>query len=397
MDYVGYIDDANRFSVCGWVADRHDWEQSLRVDILVNGQPQGFAHANEFREGLAQLNPAATGRYAFRYYFANPLSMYRPHEVTVRVSNSNYFLTRIGGSIGAIKPDPNTSSARPSGPILLSTSGRTGSTLVMATLAQHPNVVVAGDRPYEVEMACYYSYALRTLLAAGDQSRSLRTDRITATENRFHIGFNPYFDYSFSSVFKNRETLWSFLSDRVPARLSQAFRDIILDYYQEVAADQGIEHPIYFAEKSLPERDSRLGVRFMFPNVREIVLVRDLRDVLCSSIATKNAEFEPILKATVAAGQQFVNILDEARPGLMLLKYEDYIERKEQTVAHLYEFLGLSAVREDTERTGALFDVHATSKSPTASIGRWRDDLTPDQKARCEVLAPYLERLGYAV
>ena len=81
-------------------------------------------------------------------------------------------------------------------------------------------------------------------------------------------------------------TLRRYLNSRVPGRIGAAFREIILDYYEEVAGDQAVDHPLYFAEKSLPERDARLGIRFMFPNTHEIVLIRDLRDVfvLCDEI-----------------------------------------------------------------------------------------------------------------
>lgn len=397
VDIVGYIDEANRFFVTGWATDRDNWERSLRVDILVNDVPVGWAEANIFRSGLADLDPAATGRYEFRYYFAGPLSLYQQNTVSVRVSGTKIFLANSHKSIPAAKPDPLASAVRPGGPILISTCGRTGSTVIMAELANHPNIVVAGDRPYEVEMGCYYAYALRTLSAHGDAARSLAPDRITATENHFHIGFNPYFQQAYAKIFKQRDRLEQFISERVPPRLAQAFRDIILDFYQDVAADQGIAHPIYFAEKSLPERDSRLGIRYMFPNVREVLLVRDFRDIVCSSMATKGADFEQIFKDVVAAAQMFRKILDAGTDGLLILKYEDYVTNKPEALARLFGFLGLGVPGAGEGGLKALFNVHATSASPEASIGRWRRDLTAEQQARCEAFAPFLEHLGYGV
>ncbi|HVY15456.1 MAG TPA: hypothetical protein VHB27_09515, partial [Rhodopila sp.] len=274
--FVGYIDESNRFFVTGWVADRSDWSRSLRVDVLVNGVPVGYCEANLPREGLKSLDPNATGRYVYRYYYANPLSMFEANHVTVRVSSTKAYLIETKGVIPAVSLDRSDVAQRPLGPVLLSTCGRTGSTAVMSEMARHPHIIVAGKRPFEIELGCYYAYALRTLCAATDTERSLRADRITATENRFHIGFNPYFDHALApTVFKNPLKLSEFLYERVPSHLAKAFRNIILDFYQEVAADKGISYPIYFAEKSLPERDSRLGIRYLFPNVREVVLVRD--------------------------------------------------------------------------------------------------------------------------
>jgi hypothetical protein len=274
--------------------------------------------------------------------------------------------------------------------------GRTGSTAVMATLKQHPNIVVAGGRPYEVELGSYYAYALRTLLAAGDHERSLRTDEITAIANRFHIGFNPYFAPSFASVFKDPLTLERLMTKRLPGRLGRTFREIILDYYEEVAIDQGVERPIYFAEKSLPERDSRLGFRFMFPNLREIVLVRDLRDVVCSAASSNGLDFDPLVEATNSAARQMLAIAEEASANTITIKYEDFVLDKPATMSRLFTFLGLAPVIPDESSMGALFATHATSVTPAASLGRWKRDLTAEQQRKCEVFGKFLDHFGYS-
>lgn len=395
MNFIGYIDEVTRFHVAGWVADQDDWTKNLNIDIIVNGSGEGECVADCFRQSLDELHPQAHGRYAFRFYFDDPLSLFSEHDVRVRVSGTTYFLTRDYPPLASIERDRNTSACRPSGPVLLSTMGRTGSTAIMALLAQHPNIVVAGERPYEVEMGCYYSYALRTLLANGDHTRSLRTDDITHTANRFHIGFNPYFEPSFVNVFKNPLVLQKYLTSRLPARVGSAFREIILDYYEELAKDRGTDHPIYFAEKSLPERDSRLGIRFMFPNLKEIVLVRDLRDVVCSSASSNGLSFNRIIEDVEIAARQTVAILEEDRPSILLLRYEDIILNRKKALSNVFNFLGLATIAEDDQSLGQLFASHATSVNPAASIGRWKRDLTPDQKENCERLRPLLDRLGY--
>ncbi len=396
VQYVGYIDEANRFFVTGWIADQDDWSRSVMVDILVNGVPVGQATADHYRDGLNELHPAASGRYVFRYYFADPLSMFEANHVSVRVSNTTVHLVEPNEPIPAARPDPTVTGRRPGGPILLTTCGRTGSTAIMSELARHPNIVVAGARPFEIEMGSYYAYALRVLSAAGDPVRSLRADQITAAEHRFHLGFNPYFEQVLGPiVFKDPTRLSHFIHDRVPARMAAAFREVILDYYQEVADDQGIEHPLYFAEKSLPERDARLGIRFMFPNLREIVLVRDFRDIVCSSMATKNANFNLVFEDVLAAAAMMARIVTDGTDGVLLLKYEDYVTNKPEALARLFGYLGLGVPGGEDGALKSLFDVHATSASPEASIGRWRRDLTAEQRERCGAFAPFLERLGY--
>jgi hypothetical protein len=396
MDYAGHIDEVSRFHVAGWVADRNDWSKSLSVDIFVNGKGQGVCVADRFREKLDALHPNATGRYAFKFYFANPLSMYHEQDITVRVSATSYYLIRKQTPIKAIEGDPEVSIRRPTGPILVSTMGRSGSTAIMAILAQHPNIVVAGERPYEIELGCYYAYALRTLTAAGDQEKSLRSDRITAAENRFQIGFNPYFAPAFATVFRDQSILPRYLASRLPARISGAFREIILDYYEELANDKSIADPIYFAEKSLPERDARLGIRFMFPRVKEIVLIRDLRDVVCSSTRSNGSSFDLILAHTTYAADRLMDILQERRPSTIIVRYEDFILHREQTISRLSLFLGLPIITPDEQRMDELFAAHATSTTPQASIGRWKHDLTAEQQERCGIFDPVLRAFGYS-
>jgi hypothetical protein len=343
------------------------------------------------------LHADATGRYAFRFYFAAPLSMYDDHEISVRVKDTEYYLIQQRSSIQALAADPEVSVYRPGGPVLLTTTGRTGSTAVMAVLAQHPNIVVAGARPYEIELGCYYAYALRTLVANGDHQKSLRTDNITATENRFNLGFNPYLKAGHGEVFKDPMVLERYMTRRLPARLAGAFRDVILDYYEEVAREQGIEYPLYFAEKSLPELESRRGIRFMFPKVREIVLIRDLRDVVCSSTSSSGTSFDRALGANFAAAKLLQSIEGEKNPSIMFLKYEDFVLDSEKTTDRIFRFCGLAPVRSDERGMNDLFVTHATSSTPAASIGRWKKDLNTEQLKRCEVLNPFLDYFGYTV
>jgi hypothetical protein len=397
MDYIGYVDEISRFCVAGWVADRDAWGLSQTVEIFIKGQARNFCKADDFRGHLDELHPDATGRYAFRFYFPTPLSMFETHEVTVRVKDSDYRLIQQRPIIQAIATDPNTSSYRPGGPILLSTTGRTGSTAVMAVLAQHPGIVVAGTRPYEVELGCYYAYALRTLTADGDHYKSLQTDTITSTANRYNIGFNPYFKAGHADVFKDPTALEGFMQRRLPLRLAGVFRDIILDYYEEVAKDQGTAYPIYFAEKSLPEIDARHGIRYMFPNLKEIVLIRDMRDVICSSTSSNGMSFDAALAANVTAARQLLAIDAERNANTMFLRYEDFVLDSERTIDALFRFLGLSPIRSDERGMNELFATHATSASPAASIHRWKKGLSPEQQTKCAVFNPFFKHFGYDI
>jgi hypothetical protein len=398
MRPIGYVDACTRFHVAGWAADQDDWGGALRVVILVNGREVKTVTADQHRENLDQIGDGATGKYAFRYYFEAPLSPYRRHEIVAKVRPGDHVLPSASATV--LEPIEGYDSGeqfRPHAPILLSTMGRSGSTVLMAILARHPKVIVAGRRPFEVELGCYYAYALRTLTAAGDQIKSLRSDRITAKDYWFHLGFNPYFEPSFATYFREPGTLSAFINRRAAPRLVTAFRGIMLDYYEEVARDQNKPYPLYFAEKSLPEADARLGVRSMFRNCREIVLVRDLRDALCSFMSYGKLSLEDSLQALKSSAIRFVEIEAERDESFHFVKYEDLIQRRRETLVELARFLGISEFPEDGDSMTGLFGEHATTRSPAESIGRWRRDLTPEQLAHCAFLNPLLERLGYDV
>ncbi|MDR3535641.1 MAG: sulfotransferase [Acetobacteraceae bacterium] len=398
MTPIGYIDAFTRFHVDGWAADQDNWGGTVKITIFVNGEEVHTMEADHLRAQLDQVGPGATGRYAFSHYFESPLSPYRRNEIAIKVASTDCFLK--GATLTTIEPieaEDAGDQFRPQAPILLSTMGRSGSTLLMAVLAQHPQIVVAGQRPFEVEMGCYYAHALRALTAAGDHRRSLRADKITASEGRFHLGFNPYFEPSFGAYFRDPKTLPEFINKRVSGRLVTAFRGIILDYYQTVASDQDKSYPLYFAEKSLPEDDARLGVRLMFRNCKEIALVRDLRDALCSFMAFGNLSFQESLDDLRSSSARFLEIAANPDPGIHFIRYEDLVLQQRETHAALARFLGVSDFPYDEQRMGKLFGDHATTRSPADSIGRWRKDLTSEQLDQCGFFQPFLERFGYAV
>ena len=90
--YMGYVDEANRSCVIGWVANEADWNQSLLVEILVNGVSAAMCEANQYRAGLEKIHPDATGRYEFKFDFAEPLTESNDPKIEVRVARSDYYL-----------------------------------------------------------------------------------------------------------------------------------------------------------------------------------------------------------------------------------------------------------------------------------------------------------------
>jgi len=392
MKPQGYIDELTRFRVVGWAADRDAPERTLRLGVFVNGEGCAVVDANRHRPGLEQLVPGATGRYAFVCYFPVPLSPYRRHQVTLRATDVDLTLTAELPALGAIAAPRTDEVWRPHGPILLTSGGRTGSTAIMEVLRAHPQILVAGKPPYEVEMGCYYAYALRALTATANHERSLRPDRVTDVEQAYHLGFNPYLD---PFVFGSSPAVRQFQAANIGPRVGEAFRGVILDYYETVARAQERKYPLFFAEKTLPEPDSRLGIRYMFRNTKEIVLVRDPRDVVCSFMKSGGVPFEQAVPNTANAMRRCLEIKAVADDSVMFLRYEDFVRDPQETAAALFRFVGLAPPAYDEGSMGRLFSGHGTSRSPVDSIGRWRRDLNAEQLRNFEGFQRFLGEFGY--
>ena len=132
-------------------------------------------------------------------------------------------------------------------PILVTGPGRSGTTLLMGILAHLPQVCVAELIPYETKLLSYYATAYHTLNSPQpgkvDASRSAEKEWVS-------VGFNPFNDAIYNSVFHDKTRAKDFFGNFVPMEIHPIFAKIIDEYYQRLSIDQGKLAPIYFAEKS---------------------------------------------------------------------------------------------------------------------------------------------------
>jgi hypothetical protein len=156
----------------------------------------------------------------------------------------------------------------------------------------------------------------------------------------------------------------------------------------------------------------------LFPQAREIVLVRDPRDMLASILAFSRKRGRQLFgRAAFETDEEYVRsrffrnwirglLHDYERRSSTsyLLRYEDLIRTPEETLESLLAYLGVAA-------EGAIIDemleyrdvastpsqqVHQTSANASASIGRWRQDLDKSlHVAFEEALGDVLYDLGY--
>lgn len=172
------------------------------------------------------------------------------------------------------------------------------------------------------------------------------------------------------------------------------------EFYQQTFADKDFTH---WGEK-LPSPGTALAMQASYPNPKYIVLLRDPRDTWCSVLDYRKR---------VRVGPEFANHTPTAfgkswgstYTGYLTylshhleVHYENLVNSPEQTLTAVLDFLGLSGAEDLVNGLNheASFRHHGTSRSPSASIGRWRDTL--DAKIVLEIEAgagDMMKRCGY--
>jgi hypothetical protein len=163
-------------------------------------------------------------------------------------------------------------------PLLVNSFGRTGTTLLMRMLAAHPGVVIYDRPPYEVRAGKYWMHVLKTLAAPTDASKRV------GAPMEFHLeplaaGGNPFYSAAFAAW--PEVEAWS---GAVYVEDLAAFCQRSIDgWYLATAAAQGEGEDalVFFAEKHFPDAYPRL-MRELYPDARELFLVRDFRDMVAS-------------------------------------------------------------------------------------------------------------------
>ncbi len=153
----------------------------------------------------------------------------------------------------------------------------------------------------------------------------------------------------------------------------------------------------------------------LYPNGRELFLVRDFRDMVCSMLAfNEQRGVSGFGRAEADTDVEFVNTLgsqatslahawERRRDRAHLVRYEELVLDPARALAGLLDHVGVDS-RPETVRAmlGGLEEEipelreHATSDSAQSSIGRWRTDLDAELAEACErAFGPALELFGY--
>jgi hypothetical protein len=186
--------------------------------------------------------------------------------------------------------------------------------------------------------------------------------------------------------------------------------------YGRIATAQGAEHVRFYSEKHEPGPIARLLAE-VDGGSRELLVVRDLRDMACSMLAfgrkrvglpehdgdgdeDATADFIVSLAPAVARLVAYVRERGEAAH---VVRYEDLVTAPADTLAWMLSHIGVSAEAEVVEAavdaataSTPELSAHRTSPDSAASIGRHADELSPALlQAADEAFGPALDLFGY--
>ncbi|MFT4037244.1 MAG: sulfotransferase [Thermomicrobiales bacterium] len=291
-------------------------------------------------------------------------------------------------------------------PLIVTSLGRMGTTLLMKLLAAHPGVVTYDRPPFEARGAKYWVHLLGVLSAPTDPVKQIGAP-MEFHANPIAVGGNPFY----SSEFQAWPAVEDWMGGEYITDLATFCQQSIDGWYLATAeAQDKPTAPLrYFAEKHFPDAYPR-RLRELYPAAQELFLVRDFRDMVASMHAYNARKgYGDFGRAAAADDGAWLQTLRQGVQRLHaawqergtpahLVRYEDLVQRPETALPPLLALLGLA---NDPQTVAALLAAaapdapdlqgHGTAASPAASIGRWREDLPPE--AQAQVAAEFGELL----
>jgi hypothetical protein len=298
-------------------------------------------------------------------------------------------------------------------PIIVTSPGRSGSTLLIRMLAEHPDIIVHERFPYgETYICSYWMHFLNVLAAPGDTSRVGSLHFWTDPKQLLpfpYVFLNPDLDAGSLGASADR---W-YANNHVEefARVAQA---AVESFYREYARGRKRSTPAFFAEKNPPADHIRSIMWQLYPQTREIFLFRDPRDTLVSVLAhhAKNG-FNDYAGQLVETDEQLVGLIRNSLLDLTrlwksrsqygaLVRYEDLIRSPTKQIPAMLDALELDSSADIVDamvkagnEVNANVNSHKTSSDTQSSIGRWMRELDPRLQKICdEAFDGLLDELG---
>jgi hypothetical protein len=387
---ASYIDIFNHHRIVGWAADNERPNDRLLLRIMVDGAEQGRVVADKPREGLRLREIYGDGAHGFEYRFDPPLSPLRGYDVVIGCVDSS---GEVPG--GRLRIEPKRAQDLGLRPLLVSATGRSGTTLLMHRLGGDRGIAIANRYPFEMKLLTYYAHAFEILTMASSVKERLSMDDLAANPRQLDI--NPMHHPESERSYPEAAMIYDFFGRRSAARLTTAFRDIIEDFYQDMRLQAHKFSARFFAEKCDVFTPARGFAKLAYQGVKEILLVRDPRDIHCSRRAFWSDSTENSIQNLRSVQATVLPIWRADANDLIVVRYEDLVQNPAETMSRIATYLELDhPIELNMAGERQIFSGHGTSSDPAASIGRWRQELSKEEQTSLSLaLRPYLEAFGY--
>lgn len=401
--------DVYNFEVAGWVLGRR--VPAVAMEVRADGTLLRRVPLDQPRPDVAEVYPDAPRgmRCGFRTWIG-VLGLEPGVEVQVGAvleDGSQVHLATI-----RLGHQPLRSGFEPTlQPLMLTTLGRAGTTWTMRVLAEHPKIVAHRWHPYELRAARHWMHTLKVLSEPQNPHQSAEANSFQT--NKSWVGHNPFYPNPMYTTAGLAEWYGRNYVEELAAFCQRSTEEC----YRRIAESQGQTDPVYFAEKHRADYLPWL-YRELYPRAKEIFLVRDFRDVVSSMLAFNAKNGRTVFgNPRLRSDEEFARYIrngtvhqlskswSKRKDKAHLIRYEDLIQRPVETLRGVLAYLELghddATVEGILARAGAdnpEMQQHRTSGGIDASIGRWRQSLSPEMQAACRgEFGDVLEQFGYPV
>jgi len=279
-------------------------------------------------------------------------------------------------------------------PVVLSGGGRTGSTAIMSMLGTDPRVAFDREYPFESRYLLYFvKFAL--LCRRPDLFQFLTPEQLFDFD---YIGFGGPLpsNYAFNGNAENS-------LPQLP--LDEFVKELWALFSKHVSR----AHPEFeFHAEKAPSWLSPIVRQFM--PCYTIYNVRDPRDIFISANAfmkkrnymgfarvAEDTDVDHARHIALAFINTFENYYaDRKRDDSMLLRYEDFVLRRDKVAKELHRLCGIVP---KTKSGFEFFSIHRTAKDLEHSVDRWKSDPIPEQVVLFleRSLRDEMRELGYTI
>ncbi len=398
----GATSDSHAVDIHGWAIGRESAVEWL--EIVANGRLVRRVAPTVSRRDLDAAYPSDQARMGFR----TSLGLLGLGNPTWRL---DLFVRLAGGpriplgSISGTRPSVSSKFEPRVNPLLLTTFGRSGSTWFSYLLSLHPSIFYYRPFTYENRAITYWMSVLAELSDPGSYLKAVRSTDFRGPSWWLH-------DTALVQETVVPEIAATLGGEQVEAIV--AFCQGRIEQLYAGIAPAPLEAKEYFVEK-VPSGGIPDLVREVYPESKEILLVRDFRDVVCSALAfNKRRGVTSFGRQLVASDEEYIRKMRESGIGLlthwrqresdiMLVRYEELILQPKSVLGSVCRSLAVEdsddmiiSILEEAAVTTAGMTAHRTTPDSLSSVGRWRVDMTDEQKSiASESLGEVLEAFGY--